>query len=120
MPVGWKDHAGKKLLWVDFSRQIKEEDLLQTLEAAMGIIAQALMPLRILVDIRGCNLPPRVMARAKELATPEATRKCERVAVIGVDSGIRRILLNAYTRTTGSPMRAFDTEEVALAHLTEG
>ncbi|HOX43748.1 MAG TPA: hypothetical protein PK668_09120 [Myxococcota bacterium] len=120
MPVSWKDHAGKRLLLADFSNQIREEDLLRTLEAAMKIIVQSLVPLRILVDIRGCNLPPRVMARAKELATPEATKKCERVAVIGVDSGIRRILLNAYTRATKSPMRAFDTEDVALAHLTEG
>jgi hypothetical protein len=120
MPVSWREHAGKRLLFVDFSGQIQEQALLETLEAAMKIISQSRVPLRILVDIRGCNLPPKVMARAKELATPEATRKSERVAVIGVDSGIRRILLNAYTRATKSPMRAFDTEAVALAHLTEG
>lgn len=69
-----------------------------------------------LSDFTGAALGPEFMSRAKALGKEVFEPAAERQALLGID-GLKKMLVNAYVKFTGSKMRAFDNEADALEYL---
>jgi hypothetical protein len=112
--VGWIEHKGKKILFIDY-RGLDEEGMLEALESATEIILGSTAKKLILVDVTGTTTTREFMTRLREGGT-EIKPVTEKQAVVGI-TGLKGFLLDAYNWATGATLRSFPTQDEAKEWL---
>ncbi|MDO8848260.1 MAG: hypothetical protein Q7W51_07750 [Coriobacteriia bacterium] len=119
MGVQWIDHAGKRILYVDYSQCKTEEEMLAIYE--MQAQQMRLQPRTSLVlsSFGGASIGSAYMKRVSEGGRTQGDLLLDKAAFLGVD-GLKGILFDGYVRVTGlgDKVKTFDNEADALAWLT--
>jgi hypothetical protein len=112
MPASLQDYKGKPYLLADFSNQ-SSADCIATVAALESLVRRQSGKVRILSDMTNAAIGPEVMAKAKEAGKTVFQPRSEKQAMIGID-GLKRMLLQAYMKFTGSNIRVFGSRAEAL------
>lgn len=119
MGVRWIEHAGKRILYVDYSEANTEEEMLAIYE--MQAQQMRLQPKRSLVlsNFANASIGSAYMKRVSEGGRGQGAAMLDKAAFVGV-GGLKGILLDGYVRVTGlgEKVRGFDDEADALTWLT--
>ena len=116
MPVSYINHKARKILHVDFQNIKVKDNVLQNLEEMVKFYNEANDKIYLLLDVRGTFTDPEVMDKLKHYGKTVFRGKSEKRAILGV-SGIKKILLQAYSTVTGTKVALFDSEEDAKDYL---
>lgn len=115
--AGWIDHAGKRILRLDYTDLSSPDEQIAVLERELDVIETAADRTLVLADFEGASATPEYMARLNEAGKQVRNVKVEKTAVLGI-TGLKAILLDGYVRFTGDTrVRAFDSEADALDWL---
>ncbi len=120
MRSGWHVHKGKRYLYADYSNLGRDVERLEAeVNAADAIVCQEPADsVLVLTDVRGSVASNEAMAVLKKSAA--RTRKhIRKIAVVGVESGIRKMLMEAVSRFSGQNLVAIEDIEKAKDWLVE-
>ena len=116
MPVSYITHNGRKILHVNF-KDIKSKDaVMSNLEDMKKHYIEATDKIYLLLDVRGTFTDPEVMDTLKHYGKQYFSGKSEKRAILGI-TGVKKILLRAYSIVTGTNVASFDSEEEAKDYL---
>lgn len=120
MGVKWIEHAGKRILHVDYSECKTEDEMLAVYEQQAQ--QMRLQPRRSLVlsNFGGASVGTHYMKRVSEGGQGQGAQMLDKAAFVGV-GGLKGILLDGYVRVTGlgEKIKGFETEADALDWLTQ-
>lgn len=116
MPVSYISHKNRKILHVDFKDMKEKEKVLQNLEEMVKHYKSATEEIYLLFDVRGCFTDPEVMDKLKNYGKNVFKGKSKKRAVLGV-SGIKGLLLKAYSLFTNTDVATFEDFEEAKDYL---
>jgi len=120
MGVQWMEHAGKRILYVDYSGCTTEEEMLATYE--LQAQQMRLQPSKSLVlsNFTGASVGSAYMKRVSEGGKSHGSDLLEKSAFVGI-TGLKNILLDGYASVTGlkDKIRTFDSEAEAFNWLVE-
>ncbi len=116
MPVSYVTHKNRKILHVDFKDIKEKEKVLDNLEEMVKFYKSATEDIYLLLDVRGTFTDPEVMDKLKNYGKSVFKGKSKKRAVLGV-SGIKSILLRAYSLFTNTDVAPFDDIEQAKDYL---
>jgi hypothetical protein len=121
MKSRWMEHKGIRILYIDLSGFKEDErgldsELKQTVETiGQEMYQKPEHSVPVLVDLRNTHMTQRVQSLLTDRITD--TRKfVRRTAVIGM-TGIRKIVLDFFSRVAHSETASFDTPEEGLEWL---
>jgi len=117
MKITWINHKGKRIFSIDYSG-LTEAEMLKQLMYGTELIMKETEPVLYLGNFAQATIFPEFMKTANTLSK-ESDKKISRMAVIGLSSGVRTVLLNAYNALVKGKMRAFKTEQEALDYLVQ-
>ena len=101
MSINWIEHAGRKILYVDYRNCMTQEDMIDQLDEVTEPIERA-----------------DFMSKAKQHARDVYVKKDARHAIVGI-VGFTRMLLHGYIAFSGSQhTRLLATEDEAKKWLT--
>ena len=115
MSLDYIIHRKKKILEADYTICETKEDLYQKIDEVTNEVATSKAQIRLLTDVSFTNVGNDFLNRAKTKAKP-LQHKVDKSAILGV-TGFKKLILNAYTKYTGSKMRAFSSRKEALDYL---
>ena len=117
MSAEWITHKGKKILYINYSGlEINEQ--LNLIREATGILLESGSKENLtLTDVRDGKVTQKFIDFAKEMSK-KSTPVTKKAAVVGVE-GIRKVLLQAVNRFSGSARKPFGTIEEAKDWLVE-
>lgn len=117
MPVGFIEHAGQRILAMDFAGVRGEDAILLQIAQAKGFVAG--LPKRgdllTLVDLSGIRFNPKILAAFRALNRHDKPWQ-RAVAVCGL-KGMGLTVFRAQNLLMANPMRGFETRSEALAWL---
>ena len=116
MPVSYISHKSRKILHVDFKDIKEKEKVLKNLEEMVKFYKSATEEIYLLLDVRGTFTDPEVMDKLKNYGKTVFKGKSKKRAVLGV-SGIKSLLLRAYSLFTNTDVAPFDNIEEAKDYL---
>jgi hypothetical protein len=115
------DHAGKTIVYIDYSNLRAPEAAALTRELASADLSD-LTELRILINATNSRASPESVAAMKDLISlagqSDTSTALVKSAVFGLGT-LGQIFLDGLRRVAATPMRAFSTHEEALAWLAE-
>lgn len=118
MSFSWMQHAGHKVLVVDYRDCRTQEQMIAQLDEVTRLVADAPAPLLALTNLEDCGIGPEFMSKAKQYGRDVYTRKDARHAIIGI-TGLKNMLLQGFLAASGSKhTKACATEAEALEWLT--
>jgi hypothetical protein len=115
MPVSIREFEGKKYVYGDFTN-LSEPKCIECLEALAALISAQPGKVRSVSNFAGATLGSAFMSRAKALGKTVFEPRAEKQALLGID-GLKKMLLSAYVKFTGSKMKPFDSEPEALKFI---
>jgi hypothetical protein len=115
MPISTREHKGRKIIFGDF-KNLSEPKSIENLEELARVIKSQPGKVLSVSDFSGAALGPAFMARAKALGKEVFEPKADKQALLGID-GLKKMLLSAYVKFTGSKMKPFEKEAEALDYL---
>ena len=118
MPVSYITHNNRKILHVDFKDIKDKETVLNNLEDMVKFYKSATEDIYLLLDVRGTFTDPEVMDKLKNYGKTVFKGKSKKRAVLGV-SGIKSLLLRAYSMFTNTDVAPFDDIEAAKNYLAD-
>ena len=115
MSVDYIIHRKKKILEADYSLCETKEDFYKKIDELTEEVAASTNQVRVLTDVTFANVGNDFLSRAKTKSKP-LQHKVHKSAILGV-TGFKKLILNAYTKYTGSKMKAFTSRKEALDYL---
>lgn len=116
MPVSYINHKGKKILYVDLSESKSEKRSLELLEETKNAYLSANEKLLVLVNTEDAYVNPVISSKMKEYGKQYFNDRAEKRAYLGV-SGLKQLIMKAFSRIVGNNIRFFDSKEEALEYL---
>jgi hypothetical protein len=116
MPIDWIEYKNKEILLIDY-RGLGEEEIIETLKLVPERIRERPAPVLLLADVTDTTTTPAFMSLLKEVGV-QIKPFLDKQAIVGI-SGLKRILLDAYNRFTGSAGGAFPTLDEAKEWLVK-
>ncbi len=111
MAYEWKEHQGKKYLYVDYRESALQEDkTIALLESVAKVILSQPHGSLIFNNWEGVYVGNTFMKRVKELGKNIFVPRNTRVANIGI-SGVKTILAKAYDTYTGNKNNGYFHQE---------
>jgi hypothetical protein len=117
MKLKWINYKGKRILSADYSG-LNEQEMLKQLEHGTSMWLKEKEPILYYGNFTNTTISTEFMQKANELGK-QTNKLTERMAVVGLTSGVRSILLNTYNMMTGSKMKVFKTEQEAMDYLAQ-
>jgi len=117
MPINWMEHKGKKILYIDYSNQTKE-DTIKMLDDVKEVFLKLDEKVLVLDNFEGCFASDEFMKKAKEYGKEYFAPKKKKAAALGIN-GIKKILLSAFNTFSSDKLVPFDTKEEALEYLVK-
>ena len=109
-------YKGKEIVYVHYVN-LKEAQMIETLNQVEDIILSDNKPHLQLVNISDAFATPRFMAAAKTFGK-KTHHLTEKSAIVGI-SGVKALLLRSYNAVSGKKLKAFETEEEAKEYLIQ-
>jgi hypothetical protein len=118
MNVEWREHLGRKYLYVDYGGCRTEDEMLAIYEEQAHEMKARSEKSRVLANFNGCSWGSRFMQRVRTGGAEKGKTYLERTAMVGV-TGLKGILLDGYLAATGlgDLARTFDDEDEAISWL---
>ena len=111
-------HRGRDIVCVDLSNSRSEQENIDALGRARGLIdAQNPQSILLLTNVENAHYGPKG-AEAMKAYSKANTRFVKASAVVGV-TGIKRIIYQAIVKMTGRNIVTFDTADQALDWLAQ-
>lgn len=115
--TSWIDHAGQRILYVDYRGQTTAEASIGILEEERAILLGSSGAVLVLADFEGATATPEYMSRLQEVGKSVRNEKVAKTAALGI-TGLKAVLLDSYMRLTGDTrVKAFDSRSDALEWL---
>lgn len=116
----WVEHKGKKIVYLDFRECKSEDELVQVLLQAQGLIQATTGTVVTLSNYEGVSVTAGFLSRLKDLGKRAVqNQRIERMAILGITE-MKSVLVQGYLNATGQRnARTFDTEANALDWLTQ-
>ena len=118
MPVSYIEHKGKKLLHVDFKDMKEKQIVLENIELMVKFYKEATEDIYLLLDVRGTYNDPEVMDKLKNYGKTVFKGRSKNRAILGI-TGMKKLLLRAYSTFTNTDVSVFETVEDAKDYLAE-
>lgn len=115
MAIAEREYKGRKYLYADYTEMSSPQCIAQLKELSTRLKKGGRKALT-LSNFQGAALDSEFMAIAKAAGKEVLEPLSERQALLGVD-GLKKMLLGAYVKFTGSGVRAFASEQEALDYL---
>lgn len=117
MEVKWHNHGGKKILICDYRGAKTSEDMIKVLRDAFEVISKSGEPVHTLDYYEGTYASRDFMNEANKLGK-EHRSQMGKEALLGI-TGIKKILVKAYIKFTGSKdkIQTFENETDAMDWL---
>lgn len=112
--VNWIDYKGKKIIYADYSKLIKAEDIIKVIKDCKTEITSK-KDVLLLVNIEGSSGSPAVMTEYKNFAK-ETKDNVKKTAITGV-AGLHKILLNSVKTFSGVEFEIKDNLDIAKEYL---
>jgi len=118
MGVEWREFAGKRYLYVDYTRCTSETEMIETYEKQAQQMRLQPRQSLVLSNFSGASVGSEYMKRVNEGGTSSGATMLEKAAFVGL-GGLKSILFDGYTRFTrlGDKVKSFDNEADALDWL---
>lgn len=118
MGVEWRDFAGKRYLYVDYTRCASEAEMIETYEQQAQQMRLQPKQSLVLSNFSGATVGSEYMKRVNEGGASAAANMLDKAAFVGL-GGLKSILFDGYTRFTGlgNKVKSFDNEADALEWL---
>lgn len=116
MPISYITHQGRKILHVDFAGIKDKQKVIENLEEMVKFYKSSFDEIYLLLDISGTFTDPEIMNKLKTYGKEYFRGKSKKRAILGV-TGIKKLLLNAYSLFTGTEVATFDSLEEAKNYL---
>ncbi len=111
--ITYKD---KKILFID-NTGLQEDDVLNnTKEGTKKMVALNRNDILLLIDMSGVFATAEVDARMREIGK-EASTYINKLAVVGMAKGVKKILITSFAKLTGVNMKLFEQVEEAKQWL---
>lgn len=111
------EHKGKKILYANH-QNCNAEHTINTIKQSEELIINMSNPdLRLLVDIRNCEITGEVIEQFK-ITAKKIKEYRKKTAVLGI-KGVRKVMLIAVNKFSGIGAKAFDDEITAKEWLVE-
>jgi hypothetical protein len=118
MSVSWREHAGHKILVVDYRDCRTQEDMIAQLDEVTRLVANSSDRLLALTNLQDCGIGPEFMNKAKQYGKDVYVKKDARHAIVGI-TGLKNMLLQGFLAFSGSQhTKACASETEALEWLT--
>jgi hypothetical protein len=117
MKIKWINHKGKRILYIDYSG-LSDKEMIQQLDEGSAMMLKEKDPILYFGNFSNTIITNEFMNKANVWGK-ETKAKTEKMAVVGLTSGVRSILLNTYNMLTGAKMKVFSTEQEALDYLAQ-
>lgn len=117
MKIKWINHKGKRILHIDYSG-LTDQEMLKQLDYGSGLMLKEKEPFLYYGNFSETTISTEFMQKANEWGK-QTNKVTQKMAVVGLTSGVRSILLNTYNMMTGSKMKVFKTEQEALDYLAQ-
>ncbi len=120
MGVKWIEHAGKRILYVDYAECTNEDDMLAIYEQQAQQMRLQPRKSLVLSNFGGASVGTTFMKRVSDGGKEKGAQMLEKAAFVGV-GGLKGILLDGYARVTGlgDKIKSFEDEASAIAWLTK-
>lgn len=116
MPVSYITHKGKEILHVDFKDIKNKTVVLGEIDEMAKFYRESTKEILLLLDVRGTFTDPEVMDKLKSYGKTVFKGKSRKRAILGV-SGVKKLLLKAYSTVTNTSLAAFEDIEEAKDYL---
>jgi len=117
MKIKWINHKGKRILYADYSG-LSEQDMIKQLDEGSAMLLKEKDSILYFGNFNNTVFTSEFMNKANQWGK-DTNHKFSKMAIIGVATGIRSILLNSYNKLTGSKMKVFTSEQEALDYLAQ-
>ncbi len=117
MKLKWINHKGKRILSADYSG-LTEQEMIKQLDYGSAMLLKEKDPILYYGNFTDTTISTEFMQKANEWGK-QTNKVIQKMAVVGLTSGVRSILLNTYNMMTGSKMKVFKTEQEALDYLVQ-
>jgi hypothetical protein len=116
--ISWITHLGKKILLIDFSNKIDENEIISIIKESKQTILTSKNPeTLLLINIDGSKGSPSIMSEFKDF-TKETKQYIKKDAIIGA-SGLQKVLLSGVRAFSGITLKSFNSIEEAKTYLVE-
>ena len=115
MLVKWKEHAGRKVMYLD-CRGLEVEQMEQILDDAASEMKRLQEKIPVLANVEGAFLSPEFMDRMKKHTRETYVHYSAGTAIVGVE-GLKSAILKTYNFLMGRDIHNFQTEDEALEWL---
>lgn len=116
MPVSSIIYKDREILYVDLTESKSEKRSLELLEETKEAYLSANSKLLVLVNTEGAYVNAVISSKMKEYGKLYFQGKAEKRAYVGI-TGLKKLILTAYTKVVGGNMKLFDDLEEAKKYL---
>ncbi|MCU0432081.1 MAG: hypothetical protein MUC87_01350 [Bacteroidia bacterium] len=116
MKTSWITHKGYRIYFVDFSG-LNPKEMIALLDQSFAEIEKEPGQVRMLGNYANTSISPRFIDKYADWGKKLKT-KTELSAVFGLNFA-KRVMLNTFNAANGMNIKAFETKEEALEHLTK-
>ena len=115
----WLSYKGRFILYIDYTTCSNDEEMRSQLREMADIFQRAEGEFLTLDDFTGVKASTDFLDEAKAYSAI-FKEKSNRAAVLGAATGMKRVLLEAYNRSTQNHVVPFRSEADALEYLVNG
>lgn len=112
--INWIEHNSKRILYSDYSNLPKEQ-ILKFFPIEWELLQKEAAKVGILANFENTTIDNDLMNEINKWGAKQKS-KIDKTAVLGV-TGLKKLLLNAYSSVTGINVRAFNTMQEAKSYL---
>ena len=116
MPVSYISHKGREILHVDFNGIKDKNQVMMEIDEMKKFYVEAPDNIYLLMDITGTFTDPEVMDKLKDYGKKYFKGKSKKRALLGI-SGIKALLMKAYSLATKTELKTFNSTEEAKNYL---
>jgi hypothetical protein len=118
IPPVWKHHLNTEYIRFDFSTLYSDELIVRlAAEALEMILKRPDKSVRALINTKGSKTSPKAMRSITELGK-KVQPKIKKSAIVG-STGLLSVLLKIYTTYTGSKIKFFTDEKLAIEYIIQ-
>jgi hypothetical protein len=116
MPANWIEINKKKIFYVDYRGLKTQDEMIENLKTAAGLLLDSEPHFLFLADFRGATIGYEFQKQSNKLSTTIKKLQPEKAAIIGI-TGLKKLILNAFNLINKEKVVPFKTKEEAIAYL---
>lgn len=116
MGASWINHAGKKILYVDYNGVKTEDEMLNILYEEVELLKKEMQRQLILVNVGNSYTSEKYKQEVQRLTKEVVRHKAEKTAIVGM-VGLKKLIFGAMIKLSEGHVKLFDSEVEARQWL---